>query len=112
MKYKNKKIVYEVGDWVTKIKEGDMCGLGVGETSRILLIGKSDITLDITNAPFCSPKCIRPATQEEIDKVDKIMVGDYQVIFPPEGCTQIITIGCVSVSKEVYLKIGKKAGWS
>ncbi len=31
--------------------------------------------------------------------------------FQKENLRDIITVGCVSIDKELFLKIGKKAGW-
>ena len=50
---------------------------------------------------------------EEIDKVeDKIMVGEYVVNFDTMGgVTDSIGVGCITVDKELFLKIAKRAGW-
>ena len=55
----------------------------------------------------------RPATQEEINSAeDKIMWGQYEVDFGGDGeHRDEIKIGCVTVSKELWDKTAKKAGW-
>ena len=107
MKYENNKIVYEAGDycWSTC----DDCVYKITELGK----GKE---LSVSHANKYNG-LRRPATQEEIDKAaeeEKIMWGQYEVNFAPKGndfIREIITIGCVTVSKELYIKTGKKAGW-
>ena len=61
----------------------------------------------------------RPATQEEINKAtgkEKIMVGEFDVVFGNNGFerntySDYVRVGCVEVQKELFLKIGKRAGW-
>ena len=114
MKYENKKIVYEAGDWIA-VKVG-------AQPLEIKLINDvryGQIYYDkseeycIGNIPDDS-KNVRPATQEEIDKAeDKIMIGEYEVEFwtGVGKFYEKIKVGCVTVSKDLFLKIGKKAGW-
>ena len=126
MKYKNNKIVYEAGDWVA-VKVG-------AQPLEIKLINDvryGQIYYD-KSEEYCignisdDSKSVRPATQEEIDKTeDKIMVDKYEVQFvddyykADDGSTASnggyagnhILVGCVRVTKETFLKIGKKAGW-
>ena len=115
MKYKDKKIVYEAGDWVVL-----QFGTQIPETKIIRKVDSEGcIYYKQTSAYPCgynngTSGGIRPATQEEIDKVeDKIMVGEYEVDFVASSgeTTGRIKIGCVDVGKKLFLKIGKKAGW-
>ena len=115
MKYKDKKIVYEVGDWVVL-----QFGTQIPETKIIRKVDSEGcIYYKQTSAYPCgynngTSGGIRPATQEEIDKVeDKIMIGEYEVEFwtGVGKFYEKIKVGCVEVSKETFLKIGKKAGW-
>ena len=118
MKYENNKIVYEVGDWVRNDEHN--------ETARIRKIEGDYYFFDLSSRPDLCKKVgvgsgwhqsSRPATQEEIDKIskeDKIMVGGYEVKFfgsVHNESKNEIKVGCVEVSKELFLKIGKKAGW-
>ena len=120
MKYKNNKIVYEVGDWVAGVLADDsFFGAGcVGELSEY--DGRDWWSRRHTGNPQYPNCCIgkeymfRPATQEEvaIDKVEeKIMVGEYAVEFCEAPKGRYINVGCVKVWEETFLKIGKKAGW-
>ena len=110
MKYEGRKIVYEVGDFVMPLERVSHWNRNNSFPARIKGIygncadcGKYQDSCAVVN--------LRPATQEEIDKVeDKIMVGEYEVVFPTNGC-DVLAIGCVNVSKKLFLKIGKRAGW-
>ena len=119
MKYVNNKIVYEVGDWVVITKE---CRTGFSQTMQIkrFLNGILDIQVDNRGeiwGDLYDKESVRPATQEEIDKATKeeeIKVGDYLVKFHnySETCTdKFIEVGCQKVTKDLFLKIGKKANW-
>ncbi len=119
MKMDGTKIVYEVGDWVTSGK-GEDSGLFITGTVGRICNCNGDYWVDRHTSPTTSMKelCIgtdkfRLATQEEINKAteeEKIMVGGHEVVFDFEP-KEWIRIGCVTVSKELFLKIGKKAGW-
>ncbi len=117
MKYEGTKIYYEVGDWV------------VGwHNENPDLLHNAWLIESFHNSIFATPKGhldwntgvenLRLATQKEIDdatKEKKIIVGADEVKFtanqePYNGCTEL-RIGCVTVSKELFLKIAKKAGW-
>ena len=119
MKYIDNKIVYEVGDWI--VGHTEECG----RITRIRKDGKYlYYNVDGAGDHSSYPESSRPATQEEIDKVEQpIMVGGYEVQFKgyyPEGekdmdlgnlkCTKII-VGCIEINKETFLKIKQKAGW-
>jgi len=102
MKYEGTKIVYEVGDWVTTIREGSR-GFNKPDVGEVF-----NYSVDKNR--------IRPATQEEINKAteeEKIMVEDIEVKFVKSSVntTGWIKVGCVSVSEGIFKKIGKKAGW-
>ena len=121
MKYENNKIVYEVGDWA--VITGSTVGcteaeLGVAyevlgwENDNVRLLTHFDLK---RAANHCRFNDVRPATQEEINKApkeEKIMVGEYEVEFyKVEGSRpHTIKVGCVKVSEELFLKIGKKWG--
>ena len=115
MKYENNKIVYEVGDWVTRIRDEhlDMC---VGDTDRVVDIFSS---ASISLQRFTSDSGggshenmnFRPATQEEINKAteeEKVFIDEYEVVFYNQDK---IKVGCVTIREKLFLKIGKKAGW-
>jgi len=120
MRYENNKIVYEAGDWVkilsdcprgAKLITGDV--VKVKETENI---GNGQRLYFPIYAVHDDNVC--PATQEEIDKAtqeEKIMVEKYEVrfvsAFPPSSGAYSIRVGCAEVSKELFLKIGKKAKW-
>ena len=116
---KNNKIIYDCGDFVTATENcGDAYTKGkaykVSDTSgeRGLLYTALDDKGSTANG--WGIRYFRPANQEEINRVeDKIMVGEYEVEFyRKEGCTpHAIKVGCVKVPEELFLKIGKKAGW-
>ena len=116
---KNNKIIYDCGDFVTATENcGDAYTKGkaykVSDTSgeRSLLYTALDDKGSTNNG--WSIRYFRPATQEEIDKVeDKIMVGEYEVDFAENtpGNIGYISVGCVTVGKELFLKIAKRAGW-
>ena len=125
MKYENNKIVYEVGDWVVVSEDdgtnsryfrGDtVCYCTKNNYYSPLNINDIDSYWDNTNE-FCvnnielSNRHLRPATQEEINKAseeEKLMVGSQYVTFNED----FINVGCQMVSKDLFLKIGKKAGW-
>jgi len=115
MKLINNKIVFEVGDWVTCIDNSGSAEYKVGNVGKVSVteIGGSEDALR-TQGHFHSMffRRFRLSTQEEIDaatKEEKIMVGLYEVEFF-ESKVNII-IGCANVSKELFLKIGKRAGW-
>ena len=119
MKYENNKIVYEVGDFVTRDKDR-WANMEIGDTDKI---DSAEDNGDYTNLLLSkfrndgghSSNNFRPATQEEINKAteeEKIMVGEYEVEFyKVEGSRpHTIKVGCVKVSEELFLKIGKKWG--
>ena len=111
MIYVNNKIVYEVGDWVIRPQNysSDV------ESKRFNGKAFPIAGIDSYDAFFYPDNCgedgfesIRPATQEEIDKVEEeIKVGEYDVEFEDGQ----IVVGCQIVSKDLFLKIGKKANW-
>ena len=124
MKYENNKIVYEAGDWVTitsdyigSVTRGTAYKIGGQyynqdclDKQRFLYIEKDDMGSDngICNIQY------RLATQEEINKAtgnEKIMVGENEVMFFPNDCPPALLVGCERVTKELFLKIGKRAGW-
>ncbi len=137
MKYKNNKIVYEVGDWVIPNGIGHTKNNVGFPTDRVFRVERTSndasgyyVHVDKSSSNIAGYTTgfenVRPATQEEINKAtkkEKIMIGDYEVVFKPEYTYEngyaetaekprdIITVGCVSVSKELFLKIGKRAGW-
>ncbi len=134
MKTIDNKIVYEVGDWVTVTGYPRSWSSSYGNcpsdakypfTGEIIQrstddsIGVCGYGLDL--GALIENKMIRLATQDEINKATKeetIYVGngdDYIVEFtanrePYEGCTEL-RIGCVTVTKDKFLKIKKRAGW-
>ena len=118
MKYVNNKIVYEVGDWVIRPQNysSDV------ESKRFNGKAFPIAGIDSYDAFFYPDNCgedgfesIRPATQEEIDKVEEeIKVGEYKVEFflgYSDSIVASIKVGCQTVSKDLFLKIGKKANW-
>ena len=117
MKYEKNKIVYEVGDWVYIIStvESSAWGLKDGQVTQITQDYFSNDRLNGKGGTAIRSEYFRPATQEEIDKVEEeIKVGDYLVKFHnySETCTdEFIEVGCQKVTKDLFLKIGKKANW-
>ena len=111
MKYEGTKIVYEVGDWVTCIDNaGSRANYKAGETFRVFYVDKDVLRSGSSPNTGMFLFRFRPATQEEINKAteeEKIMVGEYEVKFFQNA----IEVGCVAINKELFLKIGKKAGW-
>ena len=117
---KNNKIIYDCGDWVTRVSENHL-DMGIGDTDRVEdVVGTSfrlhRFTTENGRGGSHEIFNFRPATQEEINKAtqgEKIMVGEYEVEFyRKEGCTpHTIKVGCVKVPEELFLKIGKRAGW-
>lgn len=109
MKYINNKIVYEVGDWV-KYTNRDF------QTVAPIIRVSDFIHLDTSIAGksvIWSSERFEPATQKEIDEAIKekeIKVGEYIVNFD-FAPNEWIRVGCQTVSKDLFLKIGKKAGW-
>ena len=93
MKYKNNKIVYEVGDWITSVvKDDSYFTMGsVGQLSRYdgrdwWVYPSHTGNPDYPNMCVGKEYLFRPATQEEINKAteeEKIMWGQYEVNFNP-----------------------------
>ena len=129
MKYKEGKIIYEVGDWVTSLERAVNQPAGTYQVEYV-----ENDWVHLRNAKFIYMSInYRPATQEEINealKEDKIFIGEYEIRFFNCGTTkngevttesdalanfcgenQYIKVGCQEVTKETFLKIGKKAGW-
>jgi len=122
MKYEGRNIVYEVGDFIVFCADnangGDVRYWKRGMVYKVTDGGSSYLSVERLDNGVRNGWCIekfRPATQEEIDKAtgnEKIMVGEYVVNFDTMGgVTDSIGVGCVTVDKELFLKIGKKAGW-
>jgi hypothetical protein len=112
MKYENNKIVYEVGDWVVKNIDFNYfpADYGAYKVAARIDFGRFRLEKDLNYSFFDNN--FRPATQEEIDKATKeeeIKVGEHKAKIM-DGAS-IIMVGCQEVSKELFLKIGKKAGW-
>ena len=110
MKYINNKIVYEVGDWI--VGHTEECG----RITRIRKDGKYlYYNVDGAGDHSSYPESSRPASQEEIDKVEQpIMVGDYKVDFGNGARGEqldFIKVGCVTVGRLAFLEIKEKAGW-
>ena len=127
MRYENNKIVYEVGDWVTFPKTPVLWSSAFSDNYPInkpiypatFQIEKysEEGMLGMNYGWSTDAEYFRPATQGEIDRAteeEKIMVGKNEVEFyrkfNDEPCHKI-TVGCQEVSKELFLKIGKKAKW-
>ena len=121
MIYRNNEMIYEIGDWVTGLDANSLLGNGSGQIHRQDFNGdfwiKKPHTDNQRYAEFCvgdgSGIYFRPASQKEINKTiaeEKIMVGEYEVSFDFEP-KEWIKVGCQVVSKDLFLKIGKKAGW-
>lgn len=121
MKYEGTKIVYEVGDFVTRI-DGEHLGMNVGDADRIYGFDEYSNQIQLTkyigvNSRGCHTRNLfRISSQEEINKAteeEKIMVGEYEVeYYKVEGSRpHTIKVGCVKVPEELFKKIGKKAGW-
>ncbi len=116
MKYIDNKIVYEVGDWVRCNSEN----FNSNWQNRVSQIAKADdgkyrLTYCVNAEPPFSASELIPATQQEINKeIQEIKVGDYKVLFcgiiTDKQC-EYIKVGCEEVSKELFLKLGKIAGW-
>ena len=114
----NGKIIYGEGDWVTCIRiEGVRRGSGWkdGLTFQVksIIPDVSDILFGGLNNNGVYSISVRPATREEINKVlkgDKIFIDELEVKFDFEP-KEWIRVGCKIISKELFLKIGKKAGW-
>ena len=118
MKYEGTKIVYEVGDFVTLLFEKDEPVVKLTEAGKSSIYYKPYNKTSIGCAGTGSG--IRPATQEEVNKAteeEKIMWGQYEVKFDYYfGCGEVgkaknLEIGCVTISKELWDKTAKKAGW-
>ena len=117
MRYEKNKIVYEVGDWVKVGNSNDYHKfLEPGDVFMIESVQQmsrpASLKLGYRGYAIHSDS-VTPASQEEIDKATKeeeIYVGSNKVDFccVPDG---YITVGCQAVKKELFLKIGKKAGW-
>ena len=120
---KNNKIIYDCGDWVTRVSENHL-DMGIGDTDRVEDVGGTSFRLHrftTENGRGGSHEIFnfRPATQEEINKAtgnERIMVGEYEVEFEGYGDNSangniFIKVGCVRISKELFLKIAKRAGW-
>ncbi len=134
MRYEGTKIVYEVGDFgiVSENKNTDSRYFKDDTICKCVREGyyspldRNNIRdgwygteeFRITPGSINSERKLRPATQEEINKAteeEKIMVGEYEVKFGSStgarnDCFGYIKVGCVEVSKELFLKIGKKWG--
>jgi len=121
MKYENNKIVYDCGDWVMPTEKAAHWNRNNSFPCRIREInGDYADCNDRSNSCFVGN--LRLATQEEIDaatKEEKIMVDSCEVKFiwydiqstaDSEPCTEI-NVGCVTIRKKLFLKIGKRAGW-
>ena len=119
MKMHGTKIVYEVGDWV-KVTEQHCDNLAkvglVGKITRYDPDNTASYLFRTDNIEsWCEDVCL--ATQSEINKAteeEKIMWGQYEVEFLKRDATDVmgnIKIGCVTVTKELWDKIAKKAGW-
>ena len=116
MRYENKKIVYEVGDWVCVTEQLKDNRATVGTIGKLHKVSGGNIPYLIDGImSWC--RNVRPASQEEIDRATKeeeIKVGDYLVKFHnySETCTdKFIEVGCQKVTKDLFLKIGEKANW-
>ncbi len=123
MKMDGTKIVYEVGDWVMPTENVARWNRGDSFPCRIREInGDCAYCNDVANS--CYMGNLRLATQEEINQAtqeEKIMVrgrnARYEVEFDYYfGCGEVgkakqLKISCVEIDKELFLKIGKKAGW-
>lgn len=112
MKYKENKIVYEVGDWVVVIDK--RCNFYSKGAFKIT--GGIDDNWLINEKGIFENDWFRPATQEEIDKAteeEKIMVGTHEVKFIKDVVQDwdYIKVGDENVGKELFLKIGRKTGW-
>ncbi len=124
------KIVYKVGDYVVVSEHLDTIDRYFKSDTLCKCVGnnyyspldKNAITgcwkgiRDFSITQINSERKVRPATQEEINKVneeEKIMIGEYEVDFGNARGDQLdfIKIGCVKVNKELYIETGKKAGW-
>ena len=122
MRYEKNQIVYEVGDWVTIDNlvgqlEGEIgATFPIKQLAGVYYYGDWDRVNKITGDCW-EGRNLRPATQEEINKAteeEKIMWGQYEVEFDYLGgfvIADAIKIGCVTVSKELWNKTAKKAGW-
>jgi len=118
MKCINNRIIYEVGDWVTCIDNcGAMRNYKVGDVSKVSYIGEDILRTENSTDTGMYPRRFRLSTQEEINKAteeEKIMIGGLEVKFLKRVTTSAIgniRVGCETINKELYLKIGKKAGW-
>jgi len=115
MKYKNNKIVYEVGDWVVRPEKYSGVSAMIFNDKAFQIAGiDEDFFLYPDDCGRDGLESIRPATQEEIDKAlknDKIMIGEYEVEIPTDKPANIIRVGCQIVDQQTALKICKKAGW-
>ena len=124
MKMDGTKIVYEVGDWITSVVKDDSY-FTMGSVGQLGRYDGRDwwVYPSHTGNPDYPNMCVgkeylfRPATQEEINKAteeEKIMWGQYEVNFKPAGhidIKDVITIGCVTVTKELWDKTAERAGW-
>jgi len=123
MRYEKNKIVYEVGDWVKVGNSNDYHKfLEPGDVFMIESVQQmsrpASLKLGYRGYAIHSDS-VTPASQEEIDKAteeEKIMVGEYRVRFLGDDNLRdskcyYIEVGCAKISKELFLKIGKKAGW-
>lgn len=123
MKYStNGKIIYEAGDWITKLN-GIWNGIAVHnigickiENGFLYWTRKGEVTTKDSYDSQWELDDIRPATQAEINRAlgnEKIIVGEYEVkfLYDADNIANSIKVGCQEVLKETFLKIGKKAGW-
>jgi hypothetical protein len=132
MKYKNNKIKYEVGDLLIATKTLKMDGTNEvaykeGKVYPVTYFNGYSLCIldekgnDLHGIDYPADKengwlqYFRPATEQEIEKNTDIFVGEYKVHFfefpNDNGAIITLKIGCETIEKDLFLKIGRRAGW-
>ena len=107
----SQKPKFKIGDWVVVTKRHQSNQAYEGMVGQL-----SNITLG-SSIPYCigpiDSWCVdvRHATPAEIKRATEIKVGNHLVSFDYAKTSEYIKVGCERVDKDLFLKIGKKAGW-
>ena len=111
MKIEDKQIIYEKGDYVTVINSNGKNYIG-NTYIFIEYTGGSMKVSDEDNLPTyfeSNLDTLRPASQEEMDTFGKVSkIGHYAVKYNDDDS---VTIGCVTLTRDMFHTIVKKAGW-
>lgn len=124
MKVIDKKIIYEIGDYIFVKKDAHKIESHIAYTPSmhkylgatvLVTIARTDDDFLRVNDPeggrwLFDPRWVRPATQEEIDKMEEpLIVGDGSHNVVIKGTN--LFVGCQKIEKEQFLRIGKKMEW-